>query len=119
MSGIGPALWTQRRKTPSKWHTATSSMQGGMELERHRCGGAHPLWGGPAIETTHPFHFKMTPSMMLGPVCNHDLNCFLRIPSNTAEATTCQTAQNAMLDAMGDHEYYSASYASKEEPHID
>ena len=24
-----------------------------------------------------------------------------------------------MLDAMGDHEYYSASYASKEEPHID
>ena len=78
-----------------------------------------PFVGAPAIETTHPFHFKMVPSMMLGPVCNHDLNCFLRIPSNTAEATTCQTAQNAMLDAMGDHEYYSASYASKEEPHID
>ena len=57
--------------------------------------------------------------MMLGPVCNHDLNCFLRIPSSTADGTACESAQNAMLDAMGDHEYYSASYASKEEPHID
>ena len=57
--------------------------------------------------------------MMLGPVCNHDLNCFLRLPSGTADDTTGQGAQNAMLDAMGDHEYYSASYASKEEPHIE
>ena len=28
---------------------------------------APPLFGSPALETTHPFHFKMNPAMLLGP----------------------------------------------------
>eukprot|EP00973_Karenia_brevis_P080895 11222408-Karenia_brevis.AAC.1 len=29
------------------------------------------------------------------------------------------SARNAMLEAMGDNEYYCASYSSKDQPHID
>ena len=78
---------------------------------------APPFLGLPALEINHPFHFKMTPSMMLGPKCNHDLSVLLRLlveGVNTKEA-----AVSGMLDAMGDHEYYCASYAGKEQPHID
>ena len=57
--------------------------------------------------------------MMLGPACNHDLNCFLRIPSASADTSTDASAQNAMLDAMGDHEFYCAAYCSKDEPVIE
>ena len=36
--------------------------------------------GAPALEQTHPFHFKMCPGVMLGPRCNHDLGVLLRLP---------------------------------------
>jgi hypothetical protein len=78
-----------------------------------------PFVGAPALEVTHPFHFKMTPSMLLGPTCNHDLNCFLRLPNVRADSGTREEVIDAMLDAMGDHEYYSASYASKVEPQME
>ena len=78
-----------------------------------------PFVGAPALEVTHPFHFKMTPSMLLGPTCNHDLNCFLRLPSAISDASSKDDIVDAMLDAMGDHEYYSASYASKTEPQFE
>ena len=78
-----------------------------------------PFVGAPALEVTHPFHFKMAPSMLLGPICNHDLNCFLRLPNVPDDVQSYSEVVNAMLDAMGDHEYYSASYASKEEPHME
>ena len=78
-----------------------------------------PFVGAPALEVTHPFHFKMTPSMLLGPTCNHDLNCFLRLPKVSSDVGSCDEVVNAMLDAMGDHEYYSASYASKTEPQME
>ena len=48
---------------------------------------------------------KMTPSMLLGPTCNHDLNCFLRLPSALSNAASKDEFVDAMLDAMGDQEY--------------
>ena len=78
-----------------------------------------PFVGAPALEVTHPFHIKLTPSMYLGPTCNHDLNCFLRLPHFTADAGTRQGIVHDMLDAMGDHEYYCSSYASKVEPQME
>ena len=62
-----------------------------------------PFVGAPALEVTHPFHFKMTPSMLLGPICNHDLNCFLRIPNVDADVGIRERILTAMLDAMDDH----------------
>ena len=50
------------------------------------------------MEVTHPFHFKMTPSMLLGPICNHDLNCFLRLPQVSTDAIEQEAIVNAMLD---------------------
>ena len=67
-----------------------------------------PFHGSPALETTHPFHFKMCPAMLLGPKCNHDLGVLLRMalpeiaPGECAEAQT-RRASMAMLEAMGDH----------------
>ena len=75
-----------------------------------------PLQGCPALETTHPFHFKMTPGIMLGPSCNHDLGILLRCPSSVESANQALTS---MLESMGDHEFYCASYSSKDQPHIE
>ena len=78
-----------------------------------------PFVGAPALEITHPFHFKLSPSMLLGPTCNHDLNCFLRLPNLPAQVASPDEVITAMLDAMGDNEYYCASYASKTEPQLE
>eukprot|EP00973_Karenia_brevis_P047487 6593497-Karenia_brevis.AAC.1 len=91
--------------------------------------------GLPAVEINHPFHFKMTPSMMLGPQCNHDLGILLRVGRNSSaqqarsetspeqsqqsQVDLREAARNAMLEAMGDNEYYCATYSSKDQPHID
>ena len=45
-------------------------------LERPRVPPVHnsPPWlVSPTLEVTHPFHFKMTPGVMLSPTCNHEL----------------------------------------------
>ena len=60
---------------------------------------------------------------MLGPLCNHDLGVLLRMPHVSAIETTDTAKQEkaaivAMLEAMGDHEYYYASYSSRDAPHI-
>jgi len=84
-----------------------------------------PFAGLPAVETTHPFHFKLCPSMLLGPYCNHDLGILLRLPTAIIEEGTeenarhAETAERGMLEAMGDHEFYCASYSSKDSPHIE
>ena len=39
-----------------------------------------PFKGLPQLEVTHPFHFKMTPGIFMGPKCNHDLGVLLRLP---------------------------------------
>ena len=76
------------------------------------------------MEIAHPFHFKMTPSMLLGPVCNHDLGILLRLCKPTSDEKTADPKKAAdaairgMLEAMGDHEYYCASYSSKDQPHL-
>ena len=78
---------------------------------------APPQVGMPALEQTHPFHFKMTPSMMMGPQCNHDLGVLLRLCDVSTD--DLPTVRNALIEALGDSEYYCASYSSKEQPHIE
>ena len=78
-----------------------------------------PLHGSAALETTHPFHFKMSPSILLGPACNHDLGVLLRLWQGAGKSMDRKDAVASMLDAMGDHEYYCATYSSKDQPHIE
>ncbi|CAK0795745.1 unnamed protein product, partial [Prorocentrum cordatum] len=75
--------------------------------------------------TTHPFHFRMSPAIMLGPQCNHDLAVLLRfcdIPADDANlpgAARVAQVKASMAEAMGDHEYYASAYSSKAQPHTD
>ena len=71
--------WHWARFTDTKGNAAARRSHG-IELRPRWNGtrtlphhGSAPLTGAPALETTHPFHFKMTPGAMLGPRCNHDL----------------------------------------------
>ena len=82
------------------------------------------LQGSPALGTTHPFHFEMTPSMLLRPCCNHGLGVLLRFykrVNETRDSGDIQplTAIASMLDAMGDHEHFSAAYSAKDQPHVE
>eukprot|EP00973_Karenia_brevis_P037679 5199275-Karenia_brevis.AAC.1 len=66
----------------------------------------------------------MTPGVMLGPTCNHDLGVLLRVAQREASSQHSSSldtgaAASAMLDSMGDHEYYCASYSSKDQPHVE
>ena len=57
--------------------------------------------------------------MLLGPRCNHDLGLLLRLPSvDDLSAENLDSCVQAMVDTMGDHEFYCANYAAKEQPHI-
>ena len=82
-----------------------------------------PFLGCPALEINHPFHFKMTPGVMLGPKCNHDLGVLLRLSTQSTagahQSLDRERAISGMLDSMGDHEYYCASYSTKDQPHIE
>ena len=81
---------------------------------------APPFQGLPALEVNHPFHFKMTPSMLLGPRCNHDLGILLRLPAlSTLSDREMEECVRQMIDTMGDHEFYCSNYAVKEQPHIE
>ena len=70
-------------------------------------------------------------------MCNHDLGVLLRLPafddaihgestrpppqhSNAPDPsrTKEEAAVSGMLEAMGDHEFYCASYSCKEQPHV-
>ena len=87
-----------RAEDPKKGPIA--KMTHGIELRSRWSGnGAPPLCtsppfkGLPALEITHPFHFKMSPAILLGPKCNHDIGVLLRLPvdiSNTPSATQLQ-----------------------------
>jgi hypothetical protein len=39
-----------------------------------------PHRGNAQLERTHPFHFKMSPGVLLGPRCNHDLGVLVKLP---------------------------------------
>ena len=53
---------------------------------------APPLAGNVVLETTHPFHFKLCPAIMLGPKCNHDVGVLLRLPVLTPQQLQCDAA---------------------------
>ena len=57
--------------------------------------------------------------MLLGPKCNHDLGILLRLVDVAATPTDIERVKSAVLDAIGDHEFYCASYSSKEQPHME
>ena len=86
--------------------------------------GSPPCAGSPALEVNHTFHFNMCPAIMLGPRCNHDLGILLRLAlpqsrEGDSDRTQSEHATSAMLEAMGDHEFYCSTYSSKEAPHVD
>eukprot|EP00973_Karenia_brevis_P034748 4794595-Karenia_brevis.AAC.1 len=72
-------FWHWVRYTNAKGEEATRRSHGLLLQPRWDGEGAPPVCsappskGTPALEVNHPFHFKMTPSMLLGPRCNHDL----------------------------------------------
>ena len=90
---------------------------------------APPMSGLPALEMNHPFHFKLTPSMMLGPRCNHDLGILLRFPLRALSADSgshlpeseaaCEAALGSMIQGMVAREFYCSNYSTKEQPHIE
>ena len=60
-----------------------------------------PFVGMPALEITHPFHFKMSPAMLLGPKCNHDLGILLRLPTCiSSDAAASVGDKDAHIRAM-------------------
>ena len=101
--------------------------QHGLQLQPRWDGtGAPPLLrhpphiGLPALETTHPFHFKLSPGMLLGPQCNHDLAVLLRLcdlPEDAPDAKLDEdhvaVVKAAMVEAMGDHEFYAGAFGER------
>ena len=84
-----------------------------------------PNVGLPALETTHPFHFRCCPAALLGPQCNHDVACLIRVPEmpdeegcRPSDAKIAET-KASMAREMGNSEYYVSSYSSKAQPHAD
>ena len=85
---------------------------------------APPFLGSPALEVNHPFHFKLSPSMSLGPRCNHDLGVLLRLPIlppslELPEHCDVESLIASTMDTIVDHEFYCTNYATKDEPHIE
>ena len=52
-------------------------------------------------------------------VLAHQALCEAERGTTTHPAANSTVPTSSMLDAMGDHEYYCASYASKEQPHME
>ena len=57
--------------------------------------------------------------MLLGRKCNHDLGILLRLVDAAATSTDVEQVKGAILGAIGDHEFYCASYSSKDQPHME
>ena len=71
--------------------------------------------------------------MLLGPRCNHDLGVLLRLPildpqlftktpatvEETEASQLWEESVKEMVDTLIAHEFYCATYASKEQPHIE
>ena len=61
----------------------------------------YPHLGQILLETCHPFYFKLSPSMMLGPRCNHDLGILLRLaPKSFYETSSVPDISSAPRDAV-------------------
>ena len=78
--------WHWKRVTNNKGVEVMKRMHGHLLQESWNGDGLPPVQacppnpGMPLQEITHPFFFKLTPGIMLGPRCNHDLGIFLRLP---------------------------------------
>ena len=74
-----------------------------------------PHRGQPALERTHPFHFKMTPGAMLANCCNHDLSVLFRFGDFTPDMCSTQRGLllKDMIETITDHEYYIGGYMAK------
>ena len=90
----------------------------------------YPRAGLPALETTHPFHFKLAHAVLLGPQCNRDVQAPPRmraLPSSSPDAVSDEeeiAASKAatvagMVDQESTNELYCSSYSSKAAPHAD
>ena len=74
-----------------------------------------PHRGQPALERTHPFHFKMTPAAMLANCCNHDLSVLLRFSHIASDMPPGMQPLllKDMIETITDHEYYVGGYLAK------
>ncbi|CAK0905228.1 unnamed protein product, partial [Prorocentrum cordatum] len=124
--------WHWACQTDAKTGKDIAKRQHGLELHARWDGTGElpilrypPHVGLPALETTHPFHFRLNPAIMLGPQCNHDLAVLLRfceLPANDADLpneSRVAQVKAAMAEAMGDHEYSASAYSAKSQPHAD
>ena len=123
-------FWHWSRYVNEKKKLVAKRMHGLALQERWNRTGAPPIHttpphaGLPAVETTHPFHGKMTPGILMGAQCNHDLGILNRICSVSDDDAEIDDAKleairQNFMEAVGDHEFYCASYSSKEQPHIE
>ena len=93
-----------------------------------------------APEVNVPWYMKLSPTIALGPRCNHDVSPLLRMPdlglitevgsesfpsADLAPLTiprqldrATEEAIDSTIEALIDHERYCGAYASKEEPTI-
>ena len=107
----------------SRWATKDGGFKAkrmhGLQLQRrwNRKGAppihSHPPHTGlPCLETTHQFHTKTTPGVLMGPQCNHDLGILHRlceVPDDVdgLDETKIQEFHDTLCEVVGDHEYYS------------
>ena len=99
-----------------------------------------PHLGAMALEVNHNWYMKLSPTIALGPRCNHDVSPLLRMPdlglitevgsesfpsADLAPLTiprqldrATEEAIDSTIEALIDHERYCGAYASKEEPTI-
>eukprot|EP00435_Cladocopium_sp_Y103_P008727 s3817_g2.t1 len=93
----------------------------GVPLHAHALPGEMPIHhclphrGQPALERTHPFHFKMTPAAMLANCCNHDLSVLFRFGDIAPDMPPSMhpLLLKDMIETITDHEYYVGGYLAK------
>ena len=68
-----------------------------------------PLKGLPRLERNHAYHFKMTPAVLLGPRCNHDVGVLLKLPVMKAAELEESTQAVDLLQRLLDNMYAKVS----------
>lgn len=121
--------WKERRKHTDE---LVAYRVHGLPLQPHSASHQMPIHacvphrGLPALERTHPFHFKMTPAVILGGACNHDLSLLFRFPcyANPSGEVTEPSLEEQnlllkeMIETITDHEYYTGGYMAKGGDHV-
>ena len=121
--------WKEHKKHTDEWVACRvhdlplHPHSGSGEMPIHAC---VPQRGLPALERSHPFHFKMTPAAILGGACNHDLSLLFRFPCGVGPSGEVPEPsleeQNLllkeMIETITDHEYYTGGYMAKGGDHV-